>query len=71
MVNTFQKATSALMQAKRNEAFDLARQLADVDEQIRALRSQLAERDSQRAEMDEEVRLLRAQLSATDRQLHH
>lgn len=66
MVNTFQKATSALIQAKRSETSSLVRQLADTEEQICDLRHQLAERNMQQAGMDEEVQLLRAQLSARD-----
>ena len=63
MVNIFQKATSALMLAKRGEALDLARQLAQVNEQIGALRSQLAEKDLERAQVDKVVQELRAQLA--------
>ena len=63
MVSTFQKATSTLMHVKRTEALGLARQLAEVDEELRALRSQLAEKDSERAKADKEVRALRAQLA--------
>lgn len=66
MVNTFQKATSTLIQAKRSEASSLVRQLADTEEQICDLRRQLAEKNMQQAGMDEEVQLLRAQLSARD-----
>lgn len=66
MVNTFQKATSTLIQAKRSEASSLVRQLADTEEQIRDLRRQLAEKNMQQAGMDEEVQLLRTQLSARD-----
>ena len=65
MVNMFQKSTSALMLAKRSEALSLARQLAEVDEEICSLRSQLAEKDSERAEVDKEVQALRAQLLQT------
>lgn len=63
MVNSFQKATSALMLAKRSEALDLARQLAQVNEEIGALRSQLAEKDVERAQVDKVVEELRAQLA--------
>lgn len=63
MVNTFQKATSALMLAKRNEALDMARQLAQVNEEIGTLRLQLAEKDSERAQVDKLVQELRAQLA--------
>ena len=63
MVNRFQKATGALMHAKRSEALDLARQLAEVDEEIRTLRSQLAEKDMAQAQADKEVQELRARLA--------
>ena len=66
MVNIFQKSTSALMHAKRSEALDLARQLAEVDEEIRTLRTQLAEKDMERAQADKEVQELRAQLGHRD-----
>ena len=69
IVNAFQKATSSLMYAKRSEALSLARQLADVDEQIRELRSQLVDKDIQRAEVDSQVHILRAQLAERDLQL--
>lgn len=66
MVNIFQKATSALLQAKCSEAVSLTRKLAEVDNQICELRSQLAERDAQRGEVEEEVRTLRARLAEID-----
>lgn len=42
IINKFQSVTSSLLQAKRQDALEIAKQLAEADEQVRTLQEQLA-----------------------------